>query len=205
MSQFNTQQYDIERITGHCAFTNRQLQPGETYYATLVELTDEEMEQLAKTDKAKSALGLKRLDVSSQVWDQGNRPNNIFGYWKATVPEPNEKKRQFVDDTVLMDMIKKLGISDDEDKLAFRYVLALILMRKRLLRYDSSEKQTIENEDGTTTTQELWTLTPKLNVKKGPMSKWDEDNKLELIDPKLNAEKIEQVTIQLGDVLNADF
>ena len=205
MSQFSAQQYDIERPTGHCTFTNRQLQPGEAYYATLVELTAEEMEQLAKTDKTKSALGLKRLDVSSQVWEAGNRPNHLFGYWKTTVPEPNEKKRQFVDDTVLMQMLKKLGVSEDEDKLAFRYVLALILMRKRLLRYDSSEKQAVEQEDGTTLTQEVWTLTPKLNVKKGPMGKWDEDNKIELLDPKLDAAKIEQVTVQLGDVLNADF
>ncbi|QDU33113.1 hypothetical protein KS4_11550 [Poriferisphaera corsica] len=205
MSQFNTQQYDIERPTGHCAFSSRQLQPGESYYATLVELTPEEMEQLAKTDKTKSALGLKRLDVSAEIWDAGNRPNNLFGYWKTVVPEPNAKKRQFVDDTVLMDMLKKLALTDDADKLAFRYVLALILMRKRLLRYDSSTKQEMEFEDGTTELQEVWTLTPKLNVKKGPMSKWDEDSKLELFDPKLDAEKIEQVTIQLGDILNADF
>ena len=202
MSQFSSQQYDIERITGHCAFSNQKLQPGETYYATLVELTPEEMEQLSKTDKTKSALGLKRIDVSAPVWEAGHRPPNLFGYWKTTVPEPNEKKRMFVDNTILMQMINKLAIAEEEEKIAFRYVLALILMRKRLLRYDASEKETIEHEDGTTTTQEIWTLTPKLDIKKGPMSKWDEDNKLTLVDPKLNAEKIEQVTSQLDGVLN---
>ncbi|WP_432799403.1 hypothetical protein [Poriferisphaera sp. WC338] len=205
MSQFNSTTYDIERPTGRCAFNDRELEPGEHYYATLVELTAEEMEQLAKTDKVKSALGLKRLDVSEEVWEKGNRPNHLFGFWKTTVPEPNEKKRQFVDNSVLMEMLKKLGITEDEDKIAFRYVLALILMRKKLLRYDAAEKRTVQTQDGETVEQELWLLTPKLDVKKGPLGKWDQGNTIELIDPKLDEKKIEQVTVQLGDVLNADF
>ena len=70
-------------------------------------------------------------------------------------------------------------------------------MRKKLLRYDKSSKQ----DDGT----ELWTMTPKLDMTKGHMGKWDEKNKLAIIDPHLDEDQIQQVSDQLGQILEAEL
>lgn len=196
MSQFNAPAYDIARPTGRCAFTDRPLEPRDTYYATLVELTDEEMQQLSPEDRAKNALGLRRLDVAADVWEQGQRPDRLFSFWKSTVPEPSEKKKVFVDDSVLMNLVERLGEETDPQRLAFRHVLALILMRKKLLRYDGAETR----DDGV-----YWLLTPKVDLSKGPMGKWDEDRQLAVLDPKLDGEQILQVTQQIGDVLEGEF
>lgn len=204
MSQFNSPTYDIARPSGRCAFTDRELQPGEDYYATLVELTDEELSAMTPEDRAKNALGVKRLDVAAEVWEQGNRPDHIFGFWKTTVAEPDEKKKLFVDDAVLMNLLQRLADAEEPERIAFRYVLALILMRKKLVRYDGSERREAE-VDGEKVTREWWQLTPKLDVSKGPLGKWKEDETIEVLDPKLDESRIEEVTVQLGEILEAEL
>ena len=74
MTRFNAPSYDIARPTGRCAFSDRELLPGEAYYATLVDLTDDELTGLPPQERAKNLLGLKRLDVCPEIWQQGHRP-----------------------------------------------------------------------------------------------------------------------------------
>lgn len=199
----NTHSYDIERPTGRCAFTDRELEPGESYFATLIELTDEQIEAMkrqaeadGKKSKPEASLGLKRLDVCGEKWAEGARPDQLFSYWKTTVAEPNQKKKMFVDDAVLMNLLKRLEDTDDPERLAFRYVLALILMRKKLVRYDGVQT---EGE------QSFWKLTPKLDITKGPLGKWDDKTQLLVLDPKLDESRIEEVTGQLGEILEGDL
>jgi hypothetical protein len=196
LSQFNSPVYDIARPTGRCAFSDQALEPGQIYYAALVELSDDDLQQLSPEERAKNLLGVRRLDVAADVWEQGQRPERLFSFWKTTVPEPSEKKKVFVDDAVLMNLLERLGEESDPQRLAFRHVLALILMRKKLLRYDGADRR----EDGV-----YWLLTPKADLSKGPLGKWDEDRQFAVLDPKLDAEQIRQVTEQLGQVLEGDF
>jgi len=179
MSQFNTPTYDVERPTGQCAFTARALEPGETYIATLIEVEREE-----------GGMGLKRIDVSTESWEQGGRPDGLFCFWKATVPVPEEKKKLLVDDDVLMNLFRRLEDADQDDRIAFRFVLALILMRKKLLRYESSEKR-----DG----EEWWLLSAKAPVEGA------ERERLSVLDPHLDEQRITKVTEQLGEILEAEL
>lgn len=204
MSQFNAPAYDIERPTGRCAFTDRELTPGETYYATLVELTAEEIASLPEDQQAAKALGLKRLDVCAEAWQRGDRPKRLFSFWKTTVPEPAQKKRLFVDDAVLMNLLTRLADAEEPQRIAFRYVLALILMRKKLIRYDGADRRPAEVE-GQQAEQEWWRFTPKLDITKGHFGKWNEDETIEVLDPKLDDAQIEQVTDQLGEILEAEL
>lgn len=210
MSQFNTPSYEIPKTSGQCASTERELMPGEPYYAALVELTEEQTADEAseaskdKAAEALRALGMCRLDVSIEAWEGGFRPDGLFSYWKSTVPEPNEKKKMFVDDAVLMNLLERLADATEPDRLAFRYVLALILMRKKLLRYDGNDPRTAE-VDGQEVEQTWWKLTPKLDLAKGPLGKWHPDVQLEVLDPKLDESRIEQVMTQLGEILQAEL
>src|SRR4051812_9445781 len=123
MTQFNAPAYDVQRSTGVCAITGRPLVPHEHFIASLVE--DGEL--------------LRRVDVSLEAWDAGKRPENVLGYWKSIVPEANAKKKMFVDDGVLMDLLDRLADATQPQRIGFRFVLMLILMRKKLLRYDRTE------------------------------------------------------------------
>ena len=198
MTQFNAPTYDVERPTGQCAFTGRTLEPGEAYTATLVE-----------ADTPDAPLGLKRLDVAMDAWNNGQRPDHLFSYWKTVVPEPNQKKSIFVDNEVLMNLLRRLSDADNPQRLAFRFILALILMRKKLLRYDRTEMRpaTVQTDDGLTDTveQEWWLLTPKLDLAKGPLGRWNVDESIEVLNPQLDEQRTQQVTEQLNEILNAEL
>ncbi len=213
MSQYNTPAYEIERGSGRCALTGRALTPGETYIATLVEVDalsspDAAAENQTPTasssanpNSAVGGLGLRRLDVSLQAWEENQRPPRLFSHWRTVVPHPNEKKKLFVDDGVLMNLFARLADTTQPDRLAFRFVLGLILMRKKMLRYDRSQQQT----DQAGNPVEVWRLTPKLDVTKGPMGKWNEEEQLTLFNPHLDDAAIAQVTQQLTEILHAEL
>ncbi|MBI1367451.1 MAG: hypothetical protein GC162_02230 [Planctomycetes bacterium] len=189
MSQFNAPAYDIERPTGQCAFTGRVLEPHEHYIAALVEEGE----------------GFKRVDVSLAAWEDGKRPEHLFSYWKAVVPEPTVKKKLFVDDAVLMNLLERLSDAGEPQRQSFRFVLMLILMRKKVLRYDRTEKREADSDGGETAMQDWWVLTPKLDLSKGPLGKWDDGRTFEVLDPHLDEAGIRAVTDQLGEILQAEL
>lgn len=222
MTQFNAPAYDIQRPTGKCAFTGRTLEPGEPYIATLIELDPNDPALAASTGQPdadtpaaaanKNATGLlfRRLDVSVEAWGQNKRPDRLFSFWRSIVPPPNQKKKMFVDDAVLMDLLLRLADDHQPQRQAFRFVLALILMRKKLLRYDGQEIRDIEIP-GTPeipataenparpavpaqkVEQEWWRMTPK-----------GATEPTLVLNPQLDEQQIQQVTEQLGQVLEVE-
>jgi hypothetical protein len=195
--------YEIEDPAGVCALTGRRLEPGESYMASLVELDAEQQQAERERGNEKAAvLGLKRMDVSLEAWEAGQRPEKLFGYWKSRIPEPKQKKQKvFVDAPMLMNLLERLAGTKDARRQAFRFVIALILMRKKLLRYDGSSTETGEEGE----TLHWWKLTPKADVRKGPLSAWDEQNPIAVRDPRLDERQIREVCDQLGEILEADL
>ncbi len=210
MSQFNAPTYEIARSSGACAITGRALVPGEAYIAALVESD-------ANDPTPANTLGFKRVDISLDAWnlpDNKGRPAQVFAHWKAVVPEPNQKKKLFVDNDVLMNLLRRLADVKEPQRLAFRFVLALILMRKKMLRYDGTQKRQAivplpdepdSTAGGQSVEQEWWQMTPKLDLSKGPFGKWNEDEVIEVLDPHLDEAQIQQVTEQLNEILNAEL
>ena len=164
--------------------TDQPIEPGTAYVATLVEEGEE----------------LKRVDVSQAAWEADNRPADVFSFWRAVVPMPNEKRKVFVDDEVLMNLLRRLEDATQPQRIAFRFVLMLILMRKKLLRYDATDRR----ESDTGEAESWWVLTPKLDLSKGPLGKWA-DETIEVLDPQLNDDQVREVTDQLGEILNAEL
>ncbi len=188
MSQFNQATYDVARPTGQCVFTGRAFEPGEAYMATLVECDAEDVAASAGA----SALGLRRVDVGMDAWEAGQRPPRLFSHWRAVAAAPTQKKRLLVDDQVLLNLMQRLEDTDDPQRLAFRFVLCLILMRKRLLRYDGAEQR--ECGDAT---QEWWLIRQR--------GQQDDDRTWHVLNPHLDESRIEQVTSQLGEILEAEL
>lgn len=213
MSQLNTTTYDIQRPSGVCAATGEPLVPGEVYYAALVDPPLEERQAIdeaadsgrsKKTDKTDDGEPpMLRVDISEAAWDADFRPPYLFGYWRSVVPEPNEKKKLLVGDAAIQELMLSMDEATEPKQLAFRYVLALILLRKKLLRHDGIDRR--EDPDGDGPVQDWWRFTPKLDIDKGHFGKWNPDAKFEVLDPHITEDEIVGVTEQLGQVLEINL
>jgi hypothetical protein len=159
--------WEINKAIGRCFGTDKQIQPEEEYFAALVETQQ----------------GLERRDYCCEYWSS-NKPD-VYCYWKSKLPNPDKKKQIFIDDDMLMAFFERLAAETDQEKINFRFVLTLILMRKRKLKYDSSK-----DIDG----REIW----KLKVA-GEGSFTDVEN------PHLSEQQIEQLSGQVGQILQVDL
>ena len=124
-------EWEISKPLGQCFGCDKKIESGEEYFAALVE----------------SEKGMERRDFCSEYW-QKEKPA-VYCYWKSKLPDPTVKKQLFVDDDMLVSFFERLANETEQEKVNFRYVLALILMRKRLLKYESSKR---ENE------KDIWQL-----------------------------------------------
>jgi hypothetical protein len=110
--------YQIQKCTLRCARSGRELQTGERFYSVLYDRGDT----------------LVREDISQEAW-QGP-PEGAFSFWISKVPPKEQARRLHVDDEVLLDCFQRLTGEADPQKVRFRYVLALWLMRRKRLRFE---------------------------------------------------------------------
>ncbi|MBN1765226.1 MAG: hypothetical protein JW860_08220 [Sedimentisphaerales bacterium] len=161
------EQWQIDKSSGVCAGTGAELKPGDEYYAALIDSQDR----------------FERRDYSCQYWQQ-HQPE-VYSFWKTKVPLPNEKKKLFVDDGILINFFERLEGEKEPVKVNFRFVLALILMRKRLLKYEDTRR-----EAG----HEIW-----------QMRFVREKEFHEVLNPQLDDEQIEQVSHELSSILRGEL
>jgi hypothetical protein len=132
--------------------------------------------------------GFERRDYALEAWEVQGPPDDVFSYWKTTVPDPEGRRNILVDDAVLWDLFEALADDTRRRRQAYRFILALILMRKKLLKYVG---RTGQGED------ERWLMRPK---GAGP-----EPPPLEVIDPHLTDEDVRELTEQLSEVLQSEL
>lgn len=73
-----------------------------------------------------------RVDFAADAWS--GPPADAFGWWKSRVPEPHAKKIKLAPNEVLLELFDQLA--EQPDRADMRYVLALLLVRRRVLRLD---------------------------------------------------------------------
>ena len=114
-------EYQIEPNTRRCAVTGRELQPGERYYAALIE----------------NGAEFERRDFSAAAW-QGP-PAGAFSFWAGRVPPPDTKAKPCFDDDLLEECFQRLEGQLDPSRVNFRYVVALLLVRRRRFKLEAGE------------------------------------------------------------------
>ncbi|MFH0911309.1 MAG: hypothetical protein V1918_07405, partial [Planctomycetota bacterium] len=116
--------WNVERGARRCAATGRAFEAGETYYSALVEEGD----------------SFSRFDYSPEAWGREEK-DRFFSFWRTRLPaEGEEPRRRFVDTEVIHRFFTRLEEAESPAKLAFRYLLALLLIRKRVLRLEAIER-----------------------------------------------------------------
>ena len=132
-----------------------------------------------------SDVGLERLDISMEHWPELADKSSLLGYWLATMPHPEQRKKLFVDDEVLCGVFERLAEAAEPGKLSFRFVLGLILMRKRLIQYESTRR---EGES------EIWSMRLKGRA-----------DSMDLLNPRLDEQQVMDVSRQLSEILNEEL
>ena len=159
--------WEINRPLGQCSGSGRKIEAGEDYYGALVE----------------GHQGLERRDFCDEYWEQ-EKPQ-VYCFWKTRLAAPDEKKELFISDDMLMAFFERLANETHPEKLSFRFVLALVLMRKRRLKYDSTKM------DGN---REIWCLRVT-----------GEKDVVDVANPHLTEDQIEQLSSQIGQIFQADL
>jgi len=119
--------YKISASTRTCQACGRPFGVGDTYFSTVVEADGDEM--------------FARQDFCPECWSPDGAA--YFSFWKARIPEPPPAKStgpRLVDLGRLMQLFEHLAGADQEHAQRFRYVLGLVLMRKRRLRLLSQRR-----------------------------------------------------------------
>lgn len=119
-------EFDVQRCTRHCAKTEREFRPGEIFHSVLVS----------------EGASIVRYDYSQEAWDQP--PDDVVGWWKSQMPEPNAKKVHWAPNDVMLHYFEQLD--SDPSKADVRYVLALLMVRRRIVRLEDSETDEAGNE-----------------------------------------------------------
>jgi hypothetical protein len=130
--------------------------------------------------------GFDRVDYSVEAWEEGVRPPRLFSYWRYIVPEADRKPGIVIDDTVLVDLFERLEGDERPRRIAFRYILALALMRKRKLKLVGRET----TEDG-----ETWLL----------QFRGVDGDAMRVANPGIGEDEIVELADQLGEILQGEI
>lgn len=113
-------EYQIQANTRRCASTGRELKPGERIFTVL-------LDQDGK---------FVRQDYAGETWT--GPPANAFSFWAGRVPVADETRKPRIDDELLVDCFRRLEGQDGPDRINFRYVVALLLMRRKRLKFEEA-------------------------------------------------------------------
>lgn len=157
----------MARCTGRCAASGREFAAGEGVVAVLVE---------------RVGGGLERRDYAVEAWERGARPEGvIFGFWRCTYTPEEKRANALLSDEELLDLFDDLAGVTEGKQVAFRYFLALLLIRRRQLRVVGTRAGAM------------------LVLRKG-----DQGEPLEIADPGLSDTVVAEAIEQLGQIVAGD-
>ena len=149
--------------TRRCAATGRELLPGEPFVAALTPAPG----------------GYSRADFAADAWR--GPPEGCVAHWPGTVPASHAAKQPTYPEATLADWFAHLSGDPDPAKANVRYVVALLLMRKKRLKFEDSKP----GPGGATLLLR--------DAKTG--------SRHEVVDPKLSADELAGVEAEIGRVL----
>jgi hypothetical protein len=201
--------YQFGRRSPRCSGCDREFAAGEEYRSALV-LEEREAALGAEAIEARLAaaegpgpedhtaqppdplqpleagLPFRRVDFCAACWDP-EKGADYFSFWKAAVPEGGEDTRPLarrIDVETVYDMFRRLEGQADPQQQKFRFILALMLMRKKRLKLsgvvDSPHGEHLALEDR------------------------EEDVTHKVLDPGLGEEEVDILRDQVGRLLGGE-
>ena len=156
-------EYQIQATSRRCAATGRELRPGEKFYSVLLDQGGQFIRQ----------------DFATEAWH--GAPAGAFSFWLSRVPAHEQDRKPPIDDEMLFDCFQRLEGETEPGRVNFRYVVALLLMRRKRFKFE----QTVTNEG---------TETMCLRCLRS-------GERHEVVNPRLNPEEMAQVQEEVFKVL----
>jgi hypothetical protein len=156
--------YEIQGPTRICSATGRELRPGELFHAVLTERAGK----------------FVRTDFAADAWP--GAPPEAVAHWSGRVPADDKPRKPIINDEVLLGCFDRLKDAVDAEGLNFRYVAALLLMRRKRFRFEDVAR----DETGRDV----------LLLKEARTG-----NTHQVVDPRLSEEQIETVQAEVFRVL----
>ncbi len=193
--------WDLQRLGQACALTGQPFTAGDTVWSALFQVDG----RLLRADFSAEAWARREAAVKDEqappmasvtVYEKGrDEPQNVtlegepLYFWQqvktdAAEDKKGKPKQRYVDDDVLLDIFKQLEDAPDGQRQAFRYVLALHLIRRKRLKLADVVR---EGE------QERLIITAS-----------GEDAAYKVLDPKLSEEEMLALREQMSSVLELD-
>jgi hypothetical protein len=119
--------YEIQAPSRVCSVTGQPIAVGERFYAALVE----------------EAGKFIRKDFSLAAWNEP--PSGTIAHWCGKIPTAERNRKPSFNDELLLNCFRQLADTPELHRQKFRYVLALLLMRRRRLKFEDM----IRDDQGT--------------------------------------------------------
>lgn len=174
MSRMTTT-YETGRVGQVCAATGAPLPPGEIYVGALCEIDEDP--------------GMQRFDYSKAAWDAGTRPPRLMAHWRGVVPARDKPDRPTLDAASLLSLFESLAEAAEPRHVAFRYVLCLLLVRKRVLSVTGTR-------DASPRGLAVMLVRPRGSA--------PEDPSIEVIDPAIDEVLLADITEQMRAALGIE-
>jgi hypothetical protein len=113
-------EYHIQPPTRRCCRTGREIRAGERFFTALLE----------------SGAHFERKDFAPEAW-QGP-PDGAFSFWFGKVPPTVEHQKPRFDDDLLEECFQRLDETAEAGRVNFRYVLALLLIRRKRFKFEAT-------------------------------------------------------------------
>ncbi len=120
------QQWAVGKPGANCCLCNAGFAPETRYFSALIQTPEK----------------LERKDYCAECF-QARRPENVYYFWKRTQPDPENlpgKRRPMMDVEYVLEFFKRLEGDDTPQRIAFRFLIALMLARKKTLIFEGRQK-----------------------------------------------------------------
>lgn len=163
--------YRVGRPRGACHATGKPINAGDAYVGVLRETPE----------------GFERFDYVPAAWNNlsESEKSGILAFWHGTMPaEAKEDDDKIaIDDDVLVELLNRLEDAEAPDKIAFRFVVGLMLMRSRRLTFIGNETS---DED-----HDAWLL----------RFRGGDRQEVRLLDPKLSEAELQAASDRVSHLL----
>ncbi len=161
-------EWKINKSSNGCIICNKEFSEEEEYYSSLYSEND----------------FFIRKDFCTSCWDEG-REGSFFSFWKTKVPKKDKPSQKLVDTDVLLDMFMRLDGDTGINQKNLRFVLALYLIRKKVMKLKSLTRENSE--------EFIIVYCSKV------------DREFHVFNPNLKEEEIEAITTELSQLLNYPY
>ncbi len=115
-------EFEIATPARICAKTGRELHPGDAVVSVLVEESGK----------------FVRSDCTADAWSEP--PEGAIAWWPGRIATSEKPKKPTYNEEVLLDLFRHLSEAVDPSRVNFRYVIALLLMRRKRLKFEDLKK-----------------------------------------------------------------